>query len=121
MQLPVQLRKRKPDTHKGDYGYVLVIGASPGLTGAVCLCAQAALRSGAGLVRVAVPRTLNAIFEIKLTEVMSFSLEDKGKGFLSPEALDGIKDILPRTDVIAAGCGASVCAATCQFMRIQPL
>jgi NAD(P)H-hydrate epimerase len=107
MQLPVQLRKRKADTHKGDYGYVLVLGGSPGLTGAVCLCAQAALRIGAGLVKVGIPASLNNIFEIKLTEAMSLPLEELN-GHLSLKAFEQIKEILPKIDVIVLGCGASI-------------
>jgi NAD(P)H-hydrate epimerase len=107
MNLPKQLLKRNPDTHKGDYGYVLVLGGSPGLTGAVCLCAQAALRVGAGLVRVGVPRSLNDIFEIKLTEVMSLALEEDN-GYLSIRALSQIEKLWGKIDVIALGCGASL-------------
>ena len=112
MRLPVQLLKRKPDTHKGDYGSLLVIGASPGLTGAVALCAQAAMRIGTGLVRVGVPDKLNSIFEIKLTEAMSIPLKSSGRGYLSQEALSQIKGILNKIDVIALGCGASQNPAT---------
>jgi NAD(P)H-hydrate epimerase len=107
MKLPIQLRKRKLDTHKGDYGYILVLGGSPGLTGAVCLCAEAALRIGAGLVRVAVPQSLNDIFEIKLTEVMSLPLEEE-KGCLSTAAFNQIEQLLDKVDVIALGCGAAL-------------
>ena len=106
MQLPVLLRKRKADTHKGDYGYVLVVGGSPGLTGAVCLASLSALRIGAGLVTAAIPKTLNPIFETKLTEVMTLPLKDD-KGFLSLEDFSGISDILERVDVVAIGPGAS--------------
>ncbi|MEM7817089.1 MAG: NAD(P)H-hydrate dehydratase, partial [Candidatus Aenigmatarchaeota archaeon] len=105
MKLPTFLWKRKPDTHKGDYGYVLVLGGSVGLTGAVCLCAQASLRIGAGLVRVGVPKSLNSIFEIKLTEVMSLPLEEED-GYLSISAFSKIKDFIQKIDVIALGCGA---------------
>ncbi|MCM8819198.1 MAG: NAD(P)H-hydrate dehydratase [Candidatus Omnitrophica bacterium] len=105
MKLPTIFYKRKKDTHKGDYGYVFVLGGSVGLTGAVCLCAQAALRIGAGLVRVGVPKSLNHIFEIKLTEVMSLPLEEE-KGYLSIKAFNQIKDFLKNVDVIALGCGA---------------
>jgi len=107
MKLPTQLLKRKPDTHKGDYGSVLVIGGSPGLTGAVCLCAQAALRIGAGLVRVGVPKSLHEIFEVKLTEIMSVPLWEQQAGYLSVRALRQIQNIVKRIDVIALGCGAS--------------
>jgi NAD(P)H-hydrate epimerase len=105
MKLPKQLLKRKPDTHKGDYGYVFILGGSPGLTGAVCLAANAALRMGAGLVRVGVPESLNDIFEVKLTEATSLPLKEEN-GYLSPEAFTQIKEILDRIDVIALGGGA---------------
>ena len=111
MRLPDILRKRKPDTHKGDYGYVLVLGGSPGLTGAVCLCANAALRIGTGLVRVGVPKSLNDIFEIKLTEVMSLPLPEEN-GCLSLGAFSQIERILDKIDVIALGCGASLNPST---------
>lgn len=48
-----RLPPRKADSHKGDYGRVLVIGGSRGMIGAPALCANAAMRSGAGLVRIA--------------------------------------------------------------------
>lgn len=107
MRLPARLLKRKPDTHKGDYGHVLVVGACRGLTGAVCLAAQGALRIGAGLVTVGVPRSLNDIFEIELTEVMSLALPEK-HGALSLEAFKKIKDVLKKIDVIVIGPGASL-------------
>ena len=112
MQLPALLLKRKPDTHKGDYGYVLVLGGSPGLTGAACLACEAALRMGAGLVRVGVPRSLNNIFEIKLTEVMSVPLKEEVKGYLSLASFSAIRKLLPKIDVIALGPGASVHPST---------
>ena len=111
MRLPVQLLKRKPDTYKGDYGHILIIGGSPGLSGAVCLCARAALRSGAGLVTVGVPKSLNNIFEIKLTEAMSLPLADKG-GVLSQEAFSNIKSFLKKADLIVLGPGAGLRAST---------
>ncbi|MCF7871113.1 MAG: NAD(P)H-hydrate dehydratase, partial [Candidatus Omnitrophica bacterium] len=110
MQSLAQLLKRKPDTHKGSYGYVLVVGGSPGLTGAVCLCAQAALRAGAGLVKAAVPKSLHEIFEIKLTEEMSAPLPDK-KGCLSVKGFDLINK-LDKVKVIVVGPGAGMAPDT---------
>lgn len=106
MQLPVQLL-RKPNTHKGDYGYVLVIGASPGLSGAVCLSAQSSLAIGAGLVRVAVPKSLNNIFEIKLTEVMSLPLPEVN-GCLCLDSFGTIRKVLDKVDVLIVGPGAGL-------------
>ena len=105
MQSPVQLPKRLADTHKGTYGHVFVIGGSLGLTGAVCLCANAALRMGAGLVTVGIPRSLNHIFEIKLTEVMSFPLPDKS-GNLTQNAFKQINTFSNKASVIVLGPGA---------------
>ncbi len=48
------LPPRKPDAHKGDFGTALIVGGSRGMTGAVALAGMAALRGGAGLVRLAV-------------------------------------------------------------------
>ncbi|MCF7916547.1 MAG: NAD(P)H-hydrate dehydratase [Candidatus Omnitrophica bacterium] len=115
MQLPVPLRKRKANTHKGSYGFVLVVGGSPGLTGAVCLCAQAALRIGAGLVKVGVAESLNSIFEIKLTEEMSLPLADK-KGHLTAKAFKTIIKSLSKVDVLVVGPGAGADKGTVELI-----
>jgi hydroxyethylthiazole kinase-like uncharacterized protein yjeF len=52
---PGAVHRRGEDTHKGDYGKVLIVGGSRGKTGAAVMAGQAALRSGAGLVTVATP------------------------------------------------------------------
>ncbi|HMA26986.1 MAG: NAD(P)H-hydrate epimerase, partial [Solirubrobacterales bacterium] len=62
---------RAAGSTKFSSGQVVIVGGSRGLTGAVCLSALGAIRSGAGYATVAVPADLEHIFEIKLTEVMS--------------------------------------------------
>jgi NAD(P)H-hydrate epimerase len=106
------LINRKPDIHKGDCGHVFAIGASPGLSGALCLAAQASLKIGAGLVTVGVPKELEPIFEIKLTEVMSLALPSK-KGVLDSASFSRIKDFSLRrkTAVLAVGPGISSASA----------
>lgn len=69
--LDFRFPRRRPDSHKGDYGHVLVVGGSVGMTGAPLLCAEAALRSGAGLVSVAVPKAVYSIIARKaISEIM---------------------------------------------------
>lgn len=106
IKLPKQLLKREPDAHKGDYGSVLVLGGSPGLTGAVSLCANAALRMGAGLVKAGVPASLGNIISIKLTEATSLFLDEEN-GYLSEKGFSQVENLLNRIDVIAIGGGAS--------------
>ncbi len=69
--------RREPGSTKFSSGEVLVVGGSPGLTGAVCMAAQAAIRAGAGYATVAVPAELGPIFEVKLTEVMSRAIGER--------------------------------------------
>ena len=69
------------DCNKYTRGKTAIIGASTGMTGAVSLSAQAASKSGCGLVSVVVPEELNNIFEIKLTEEMSNPLNSENGSF----------------------------------------
>lgn len=66
------LPRRPRDSHKGDYGKVLILGGCVGYTGAVSMCAQAAVRSGAGLVRVGVPKDIWPILAVKQDVAMPF-------------------------------------------------
>jgi len=80
-----ELPARGAASTKLTAGHVLAVGGSRGLSGAVCLAAQAASRAGAGYVTALVPASLEAIFEVKLTEVMTRGLPD-ADGALTVEA-----------------------------------
>ncbi|MDD2189407.1 MAG: NAD(P)H-hydrate dehydratase [Eubacteriales bacterium] len=62
------IKKRKQDIHKGDCGKILIVAGSVGMAGAAVLCARAALRTGAGLVRVSIPEALFPILQIGVPE-----------------------------------------------------
>jgi ADP-dependent NAD(P)H-hydrate dehydratase / NAD(P)H-hydrate epimerase len=70
------LPRRGPGSTKFSSGHVLVVGGSTGLTGAPCLAAEGAMRAGAGYVTACVPASLNAVFEVRLLEVMTKPLPD---------------------------------------------
>jgi NAD(P)H-hydrate epimerase len=108
---------RRRESHKGDYGRLLVVAGSPGLTGAACLAASAALRAGAGLVTVAVPRSLNPIFEVKLTEAMTMPLPETGAATLGEEAGEEILRAADRFDIVAIGPGISRNPETARMVR----
>lgn len=95
---------RKPDANKGDFGRIFILGGSKGMTGSVCLSANAALRSGAGLVTVAVPETQRSIAAIKLTEAMTVGCGDAGGDF-SGEDSGEILEKINMSDVCAFGMG----------------
>ncbi|CAM2915096.1 bifunctional ADP-dependent NAD(P)H-hydrate dehydratase/NAD(P)H-hydrate epimerase [Legionella worsleiensis] len=73
--LSMPLKPRKRNSHKGDYGHVLVVGGGPGMPGAASLAAKAALRIGAGAVSIATwPNFANAAVSIA-PEVMIWGVE----------------------------------------------
>jgi NAD(P)H-hydrate epimerase len=99
------IKKRLKTGHKGDFGKVAVVAGSTGMTGAASLTAEAALRSGAGLVTLGIPASLNCILENKLTEVMTRPLRDNGTGYLQADCLDEIFTLAENMDVLAIGPG----------------
>lgn len=90
--------------HKGNCGKVLICGGSKGFTGAVCMSANAALRTGSGLVTVAVPDSLNSIYEIKLTEAMSLPLEDEN-GYFTKNSYRKALEFAQKCDAVVLGPG----------------
>ena len=100
-----KMPSRRENSHKGDYGRVLVIAGSPGMTGAAFLCSQGALVSGSGLVTCGIPVSLNDIMEVKLTEVMTLPLEETRNRSLSLRAKKAILAFAQKCDVVALGPG----------------
>jgi len=100
-QLPTRLR----DGHKGDYGKILIIGGSRGMIGAPSLAAQAALRSGAGLVRIAVPESIQLSVAQLTPCATTIPLAEDEKGMLSRAGEVEISQALADIDVVALGPG----------------
>ena len=105
---------RAADSHKGDYGRVLIVAGSKGKTGAACLSATGALRSGAGLVTVATPASsLNVVASLG-SDYMTEPLDEAVNG-LDPDEVDRLLDIA--RDVIAIGPGLGQAEATRAFVK----
>ncbi len=108
---------RKKDAHKGNYGHILILAGSTGFTGAAALASLGALRSGGGLVTLGVPRSLNFIMEVKLTEVMTKPLPETEAGSLSLEAEEEILQLAQRVDALVIGPGLSTHPETGELVR----
>ncbi len=109
--------KRKRDTHKGTYGHSMFIGGSPGLTGAPVLAAEGAILSGAGRVTCIVPERLNVIFEIKLTEAMTYPVRDRGRGYFNSVSHLPVKRFIAGASAVGIGPGLGSRTATQRFVR----
>lgn len=96
-----------PQAHKGIFGHLLVIGGSPGKTGAPAMAARAASRMGAGLVTVGVPASLNPILEAKLTEEMTEPLAEAIPGYLGTQCADRVLALCTGKQCLVLGPGLS--------------
>lgn len=99
--------KRDPNSHKGNYGHVLVLAGSRGKGGAAGLTALAVLRSGAGLCTLALPDSSQKAFEVHPMEVMTVALPETANGTLSLRAKDSILNLLKDKSALAIGPGIS--------------
>lgn len=89
------LPRRRRTTHKGDFGHVLMVGGAAGMPGAIRLCGEAALRSGAGRVSIATDAGHAAIIVANRPELMCHGVKDA----------DDLKRLIDTADVIAVGPG----------------
>ncbi len=89
------LPRRPRDSHKGDFGHVLVVGGGAGMPGAVRLCGEAALRAGAGLVSIATDPAHAGTLAATRPELMVHGVSGG----------DGLEQLLEMADVVAFGPG----------------
>ncbi len=99
------LAPRSADANKGTFGRVLVVAGSRGMSGAAVLCGSAALRGGAGLVRVAVPREVQPIVAVGNPCCMTVPLPEDAEGKLDLSAARDILTLARSSDVVAIGPG----------------
>ncbi|MDD3164268.1 MAG: NAD(P)H-hydrate dehydratase, partial [Oscillospiraceae bacterium] len=110
------LPKRRADAHKGDFGKLLLLCGSVGLTGAAAMAAKAALRAGAGLISLGVPQSIYPILAAKLDAVMVFPLPEED-GCLGAAAIPEILRRLGDMDACLLGPGLGRGASLLRIVR----
>lgn len=110
------LPDRSIDAHKGDFGRLLLLCGSRGYTGAPALSAMGALRSGAGLVFLAVPDCIYEIEAVKLTEPVIHPLPAEN-GTFSLSAMEPVLSMLGRKDAVLIGPGIGQSEGTAAITR----
>lgn len=98
------LPDRDPRAHKGNFGKILLLCGSRGYTGAAALAAMGSLRSGAGLVYLAVPECIYEIEAVKLTEAIVLPLPSRD-GTYAVEAAQEVRALLATMDAVLIGPG----------------
>ncbi len=98
------LPQRNENSHKGDYGKVLIVGGSTGMSGAAAMAARACVRCGAGLVTAAVPECINTALEVKLTEPMTIALSCTN-GQVDLNCIEKLCSVINNYDVCLFGPG----------------
>ncbi|MBI4469012.1 MAG: NAD(P)H-hydrate dehydratase [Acidobacteria bacterium] len=97
--------RRRADGHKGTYGHALLLTGSRGKCGAAVLSGLAALRSGAGLVTLAIPASLQHLPVICHPELMTEGLDEDADGRVAYSALEQIRRLTASRELLALGPG----------------
>jgi NAD(P)H-hydrate epimerase len=106
-----KLEPRATDAHKGDFGKVCIIAGSRGMSGAAALAGRAALRAGAGLVRVATPKSVLPIVASIEPSFTTIALPEDSSGRISAKAISVILEAVAENDAVAFGPGIGVSGA----------
>jgi len=106
-----------PHAYKNTFGHVLIIAGSSRMLGAAALTSLAALRSGAGLVTIGIPKSLNKTLQQKINHsTMTFPLNETTEGTIAQSALNQLKKEIQKYSVIALGPGLTTNLSTKKFV-----
>jgi ADP-dependent NAD(P)H-hydrate dehydratase / NAD(P)H-hydrate epimerase len=114
----LEVPRKGRESTKYRAGTVLVVGGSPGLTGAPMLAALAAFRADAGYVTVAVPESTLPVFETRLLEAVKRPLPEDASGRLLPRAADAVVEAAARAGAVALGPGLGRTDGTRDLVRL---
>lgn len=108
---------RAPDSHKGNFGHVLILAGSVGKTGAAAMAARAALRAGAGLVTVATTKSAQPVVAALGMEYMTEPLPETEAGTISLGALDRLDELVKGKTALALGPGLGQAPEAAECVR----
>ncbi len=108
---------RYPDSHKGDYGHLMIIAGSPGKAGAAAMAAMGALRAGAGLVSVASPESMVPIIQRLCMEAMCIPAAEGIDGTIGMGAEDELVRVSSKMSACAIGPGLTSHPETAQVVK----
>lgn len=118
MRLPQQLLQRRLNTHKRDFGHIFILAGSQRFSGAAVLVSAGCMRTGAGLVTLGIPKSLNsAIIKIKPLEVMTLPLSETKEKTLSLLSYKKIREFLKNINILVIGPGLSQNSSTQKLIR----
>ncbi len=115
-ELP-KLPRRARDGHKGTYGTVLVVAGSRGMSGAAVLCGRAALRGGAGLVRVACPADTQPLVAAAYPGYTTAPIRQHADGSVGEGAADEVLELARDADAVVVGPGLGRDGSTLALVR----
>jgi NAD(P)H-hydrate epimerase len=110
-------KPRPSDVHKGDAGHLLLLAGSPGKTGAAAMTAMSAMRTGAGLVTLGIPSSLNPVLESQCLEAMTCPLSETKDGMLGESSFNAIMELLSGKRCLAIGPGLGSGVETKSLIR----
>jgi ADP-dependent NAD(P)H-hydrate dehydratase / NAD(P)H-hydrate epimerase len=116
-ELALLLTPRSPRSHKGTYGHLLVVAGSVGKTGAAIMAAEAALRSGVGLVTVASAKSAIPMMAPRLPEAMWVPLPETDSGAIAHEARPRLEELLRERSALAIGPGLGLHEETVRLVQ----
>ena len=113
-----RIPQRALDSHKGDYGNLLIIGGAKGMSGAAILAARAAFRAGVGKATVAVPAAAWLPVASQLIEPTTVALaDDDAPGRFSVRQLDALLELADGFDAVVFGCGLGRAVPTAELVN----
>ena len=112
-----ELFRRSTTCHKGDFGRVVLFCGSRGMAGAAALCANAAMRAGAGLTTILCRESLLPILQTLAPGAMCAVLPEKN-GMLLPESTEIARKALERADAACIGCGLGQTSDVMPILRL---